>query len=67
LENWAGKVITLTHPTSSWTLEEKLSKHNTQHDTKTFYGYHKPGGAWAWFLYHNTRDPDNVAIIRIIM
>ncbi|KAJ0366417.1 hypothetical protein COL922a_014408, partial [Colletotrichum nupharicola] len=29
LENLAGNVITLTYPTSSWTLKEKLSEYNT--------------------------------------
>ncbi|KAL3496186.1 hypothetical protein BJX62DRAFT_232689 [Aspergillus germanicus] len=63
MEKWADKVITLTNPNSSWTLEE----HNSQRDAESFHGYHKPSGAWASFLCRNTDDTDDVAVVRIIM
>jgi hypothetical protein len=67
MEKWAGRFTTLTKPTSAWTLEEKLSEHNSQRDAESFHGYHKPSDAWASFLCRNTGDPDDVVVVRIIM
>ncbi|KAL3445024.1 hypothetical protein BJX65DRAFT_310393 [Aspergillus insuetus] len=62
MEKWAGTVITLTNPTSSWTLEEKLGEYNSQRDAERVHEYHKPSGAWASFLCRSTGNADDVTL-----
>ncbi|KAL4793044.1 hypothetical protein BDV19DRAFT_391486 [Aspergillus venezuelensis] len=75
-DGWVDRLVELGNPDqpSTWRLVEKLGDKNTQLTAEEYNvasefntNYQNPSAAYGAFRCQNTRDPDDVAFMKIIM